>query len=118
MNIALVRKLIEAGIIKQNTELDAYYMGVDISGRAIARTRGTFFIQSVRVQEASNTVIFETLSTVDGQKRTLKSHDVVAVDGMPLDRLGGIYGINETGGMIAQGKRRGRRPRPKVAATA
>jgi len=116
MNISLVRKLIEAQVIRQNTELDAYYMGVDISGRPIARTRGTFFVQAVKV--LGETVIFETVSTVDGHKRTVKSPDVVAVDGMPIDRLGSIYGINASGGKIDQGKRRGRRPRAKVVEAA
>ncbi len=118
MNIELVRKLVQAGVIRQNTELDAFYMGIDISGRAIARTRGTFFVQSVKINEATETVIFDVLSTIDGAKRKLDSTEVLAVDGMPLERLASIYGIDASGGSIVQGKRRGRKPRAKITEAA
>jgi len=114
MNISLVRKLVSNGIIRQNTEIDAYYMGVDISGCPIARTRGTFFIRNVKINERTSTIIFDTVSTVDGLPKTIFSNDVKRVDGMPIDRLAGIYGISGIGEAINQGKRRGRRPKAKV----
>lgn len=116
MNIPLVRKLISGGIIRQNTEVEAIYHGVDISGRAIARTQGTFFIQNVKINEGRQMVFFDTLSTVDGSQRKIMADDVLAIDGMPIERLASIYGISASGGKIDQGKRRGRRPRAKVLA--
>ena len=98
------------GIVRQNTEIEATYMGVDMSGNPVARTRGTFFIQGVRVTK-QDIILFDSVSTVDGSGRTIPSTDVHSVDGMPLERLAGIYAVNETGGDIEQGKRRGRRPK-------
>lgn len=118
MNISLIRKLISTGVIRQNTEIEALYNGIDISGRPIARTLGTFFVQSVKINEEKEMVFFDTISTVDGSARKIMSSEIQALDGMPVERLASIYGIDATGGKIDQGKRRGRRPRAKVAMAA
>jgi hypothetical protein len=118
MNIPLIRKLISNGILRQNTEIEATYKGIDISGRAIAPTRGTFFLRGVKINEERQMVFFDTISTVDGHPRKIMAEEINSIDGMPIDRLASIYGISATGGHIDQGKRRGRRPRAKIAAVA
>lgn len=118
MNISLVKKLISSGVIRQNTEIEAVYKGVDISGRAIAPTRGTFFVQNVKINSEREMIFFQTISTVDGAPRTILAEEIDTIDGMPVERLACIYGIDATGGKIEQGKRRGRRPRAKIAQAA
>ena len=115
MNTNLVRKLIKEGVMRQNTEIEANYMGIDIAGRATARCLGTFFIQAVKIGQRSGLITFDTISTVDGQPRTVPAADVISVDGMPLDRLASIYAIDSVGGPIPQGQRRGRKPREAQA---
>lgn len=113
MNLNLIRKLISKGIIRQNTEIEASYIGVDMAGRSLPKVTATFFIQGIRATK-SGLIYFDTVSTVDGSKRTVESATVHSVDGMPLERLASIYSVNETGGDIEQGKRRGRRPRAQI----
>lgn len=116
MNITLVKKLVQSGVMRQNTELEAKYLGVDISGRAIVPSRGTFYLTAVKINEEADTVTFVSISSVDGSKKSIAASDVLSVDGMPLERLASIYGIDASGGKIAQGKRRGRKPgKPKMA---
>jgi hypothetical protein len=116
MNIKLIRKLTEMGIIRENTEIEAFYYGVDLSGNPLTRTKGTFYIQGIRVAKEAENATLVVLSTVDGSKSAVKSENVLTVDGMPIERLAGIYGIDATGCAISQGKRRGRRPRQKLVA--
>jgi hypothetical protein len=115
MNIPLIKKMVAAGVIRQNTEVEASYMGTDLSGRPLAKARGTFFIQSLAITKGGR-IQFTVKSTVDGSPRLVESADVHLIDGMPIDRLAGIYGIDTVGGEIAQGKRRGRKPRAKLSA--
>lgn len=113
MNTDLVRKLVSLGVIRQNTEIEATYRGVDLAGIALPRITGTFFVQGIRISKTGS-ILFDAESTVDGIKKTFSSIDVSAIDGMPISKLTGIYGINTSGDAVAQGKRRGRRPRAKV----
>lgn len=114
MNTNLIRKLVSAGVIRQNTEIDAFYKGVDMSGAPLARVRGTFFVRGLKINETAELVIFDTISTIDGSARTIMSNDVVYVDGMEVDKLASIYGFDAQGGKLVQGKRRGRKPRNRV----
>jgi hypothetical protein len=118
MNITLIKKLTQIGVIRQNTEIEATYLGVDLSGNPLTPSRGTFFIQNIALTKDGGAAIFTTVSTVDGSGRKIRSENVHTVDGMPIERLAGIYGIDEGGSAIAQGKRRGRRPRAKQAVAA
>jgi hypothetical protein len=85
-----------------------------MAGLALPMVSSTFFVQNVRVTK-SDLIYFDSISTIDGSPRTIKSSDVSLVDGMPLQRLASIYSVNESGGSIKQGKRRGRRPNKSVA---
>lgn len=112
MNPSLASLLIEKGIIRINTEVDAYYYGIDMAGIAQARTPGNFAIQSA-VKKA-DTFIFEVRSTIDGSFRKLDCREIDLIDGMEPARFAEIYGLTPTGETIRQGKRRGRKPKIKV----
>lgn len=116
MNLQLVRKLIETGVIRQQTEIEASYVGVDIAGVRNAKVTGTFFVQSVRINEKTGQVIFDTISTKNGAKRTIVNEDVVSIDGMDLSRLAANYNFDDIGGHVPEPTRRGRKPGAKRAA--
>lgn len=116
MNLNLVRKLIETGVIRQQTEIEAYYVGVDIAGVRNAKVLGTFFVEGVRLNEKTGTVIFDTISTKNGAKRTIVNADVVSIDGMDLTRLAANYNFDAEGGHVPEPTRRGRKPGAKRAA--
>ena len=114
MNTKLIRKLVTSGVIRENTEIEAFYKGVDMTGCERARVRGSFFIRGLKVNDEAGVTIFSTVSTIDGRPRTVLSEDVISVDGMPVDRLASIYGLDATGGKMVQGKRRGRKPKNRA----
>lgn len=116
MNLKLVRKLIETGVIRQHTEIEASYYGVDIAGVRNAKVVGTFFIEGVRINEKTGTVIFDTISTKNGAKRTISNADVLSIDGMDLTRLAANYNMDDKGGHVPEPTRRGRKPGAKRAA--
>lgn len=118
MNLSLVRKLIETGVIRQQTEIEAFYVGVDMAGVRNARVKGSFFVQGVRLIEATGTVIFDAVSTLNGAKVTIRNADVVSIDGMDLERLAANYNFDLAGGHVPEPTRRGRKPGAKAAAEA
>ncbi len=118
MNLNLVRKLIETGVIRQQTEIEARYVGVDMAGVRNAKMVGTFFVQGVRINETTGTVIFDTISTKNGAKKTIVNEDVLSIDGMDLTRLAANYNFDEVGGHVPEPTRRGRKPGAKAAAEA
>lgn len=116
MNLNLVRKLIETGVIRQQTEIEAYYVGADMAGVRNTKVLGTFFIQGVRLNETAGTVIFDAISTKNGSKKTIRNEDVVSIDGMDLTRLAANYNFDAEGGHVPEPTRRGRKPGAKRAA--
>lgn len=110
MNIALIRKLTETGIIHKNTEIEAVYKGVDLSGAPLARGVGTFTLVGLKVYEKAGRVQFDTISTIDGSPRVIMGDQVRKIDGMTLQTIGSIYGMDTFGEAVPQGKRRGRKP--------
>lgn len=116
MNLNLVRKLIETGVIRQQTEIEAYYVGVDMAGVRNAKVLGTFFVEGIRLNEKTGTVIFDTISTKNGAKKTIVNADVVSIDGMDLIRLAANYNFDAVGGHVPEPTRRGRKPGAKRAA--
>jgi hypothetical protein len=108
----LIRKLIEQKVIRENTEIDAYYKGVDIGGANIARVQGNFAIRGAKLK--NNEVIFEVVSTQDGSPRKIPAQDIIRIDGMELERFANNYGMTLGGETVKQGKRRGRKPKAKV----
>lgn len=108
----LARKMIAKGFIHQNTEIDAYYQGKDISGCGLARSIGSFSIRTAKV--ISGQLVFEAVSTSDGHSRRIPCSDVTRIDGMDPERFSANFGLDGEGDVVAQGKRRGRKPKPKV----
>lgn len=116
MNLTLVRKLIETGVIREHTEIEAKYTGVDIAGVRNAKMTGTFFVQGVRINQTTGTIIFDTISTKNGDKKTILNEDVISIDGMDLTRLASNYNFDDAGGHVPEPTRRGRKPGAKRAA--
>lgn len=116
MNLNLVRKLIESGVIRQNTEIEATYAGVDMAGVRNAKVVETFSVQGVRLNHKTGVVIFDAVSTTNGTKKTITSKDVVSIDGMDLARLAANYNFDAQGEHVPEPTRRGRKPGAKKAA--
>lgn len=109
INNDLFTALVNAKVIKEGTEIDAYYRGKDLAGDNAVATRGTFVIVTATETEAGYT--FLCASVVNGSRRTIPSQDVIIIDGMEPARLASTYGLSLSGQTLKQGKRRGRRPK-------
>lgn len=101
--------LIQKGLIKVNTEIDADYMAYDIAGVKNARTPGNFMIMGAK--KKGDTFVFEGRSTVDGSRHQIDCRDVRQIDGMSPNRFAETYGLTVKGDKIKEGKRRGRKPK-------
>jgi hypothetical protein len=113
MKTEVVKKLIEKGAIKRETEVEAHYKGKDLSGAALARARGVFLILGARLME--DQVTFDAVDTRWGGHQSLKADDIIRIDGMEPDRFANIFGLTEDGEPLKQGKRRGRKPKALLA---
>lgn len=111
MSPELARKLISKGIIHQNTEIDAFYRGVDISGAAVLRSQGNFTVLGAKV--VGEKLYFDAVSTNDGVTRRILCEDIFKIDGMEPDRVAINFGLTDIGVDVVQGKRRGRKPKPR-----
>ena len=113
MKTELVQKLIEKGAIKQRTEIEAFFKGIDLSGARMARVRGNFIVLGARAAEG--VISFDGLSTIDGKRERFLAEDILMIDGMDPERFANIYGLNMEGETLVQGKRRGRKPKALLA---
>lgn len=113
MKTELVQKLIEKSAIKQRTEIEAYYKGMDLSGARIARVRGNFIVLGARLVEGR--IWFDGLSTIDGRRDRFLAEDILLIDGMDPERFAQNFGLNMEGEPLRQGKRRGRKPKALLA---
>lgn len=113
MKTEVVKKLIEKGAIKRETEVEAHYKGRDLSGCPLSRSRGIFLVLGARLME--DQVTFDTIDTRWGQRQQIHSNDIIAIDGMEPERFANIFGFTEDGDVLKQGKRRGRKPKALLA---
>jgi hypothetical protein len=109
MQVSLIKQLVQRGILRENTEIEAHYRGYDISGSPIVKARGIFLVRNIKI--IKGVAIFETVSTVDGSKKNIEASDVLLIDGMDYDRLIASHDMDDDGEKVYQGKRRGRKPK-------
>lgn len=109
MHITLSKRLIERGVIKAGTEVEAVYRAVGLSGQADVPRLGTFVVTATTI--GADEVLIEAASTVNGAPVKLSARAVQRLDGMEPARIASIYGLSDEGDPLKQGKRRGRKPK-------
>lgn len=114
MQPLLARKLIDKGAIRQGTEFEAYHTAPYLSSLNTARVVKRFVIHAARVL-GDGSVAFDAYVDPDPTLYRLSCSDVLSIDGMDEKRFAGIYALTVAGDDIAQGKRRGRRPKKLIA---
>ena len=71
-------------------------------------------ITETNVSESSDhtgEVIIYGISTLDGRKCKAVASSILLIDGMKVERIMSLYGINADGSFINNGKKRGRKPK-------
>tara|TARA_B100000989_G_scaffold143392_1_gene106850 strand:- start:3236 stop:3535 length:300 start_codon:yes stop_codon:yes gene_type:complete len=95
MDKALGQELIKRKIIKQDTEVDAWYSATAFGGVGTVDNVGSFTINSIDVN--NGVPMFNARSNVDGQWEKITMDKVVSVDGMEPMKLAEAYGIKKKG---------------------
>ena len=89
MDQTLGQELIKRNIIKQDTEVSAWYSSTAFGGIGTVDHVGNFTISSIDVNQ--NT--FHARSNVDGEWQDITFDKVVSIDGMEPSKLAEAYGI-------------------------
>jgi hypothetical protein len=110
MNVLMVRRLIERGVIRKGTEFEAHFNAHDLSGQAASRIRGSFFIVRALASKDSGRIVFEADRPGDAALYQFPAEDVITLDGMSLEKLARSYDLGTEGETLPSGKRRGRKP--------
>lgn len=108
MHQLIALTLIEKGIMKAGTELEGFYKGVGLSGKATERVKGGFLLKQAK-RLKSGKIFFEVVDTRDGQPRRIMCEDVDAIDGMDPDRAAQVAGFAVEGDKVVLLKKRGRK---------
>ena len=108
MHKLIALTLINQGSIRSETEIEAFYKGVGLSGKATERVRGTFLVKEAK-RLKSGEIIFETVNATDGHVRRISCSEVITVDGMEPERAINVAGFSLEGDQIIPLKKRGRK---------
>ena len=95
MEKSLGKELIKRHIIKQDTEVDAWYSAVAFGDMGTVDNVGSFTINSIDVD--NGTPVFHARSNVDGKWEDITMDKIVSVDGMEPNKLAEAYGIKKKG---------------------
>lgn len=106
MQSKLARILIERGVIQNGTILDAYYNTRGISCRCDAAILGRFRL--IGAQATKDWVYFETIIPDTTERYRIRCDYIIALDGMPLERVAESQQLTIDGEVRAS-SRRGRR---------
>jgi len=91
MEQAIAKELVKRNIIKENTEVRAWYSAVAFGGVGTVDNIGDFTINSIKTNKGKPT--FQARSNVDGKWETITIDKIVAIDGMEPNKLAEAYGI-------------------------
>lgn len=116
MDMSLARVLIDKNVLKENMEVTATYMGLDISGVSKVKSEGEFFIKSFIL--SGDKLVFTLTSTRDGITRKINCDAVTKIEGMEPSRYAQVYNIKPDGSSSSTKKKRGRKTNAEKAARA
>lgn len=110
MNRTLAKALIEKGVIRAASEVDAKYQGLHLGGINTSELVGTFILKRAYESEKKG-IYFDVASIIDGKPYRIMVEDIVKIDGMDMERVAAIYNLDIEGNPQRAAKRRGRRPK-------
>lgn len=111
MKTEVIKKLIDKGAIKRETEIEATYKAKDLGGGQLSNSSGSFVIMNAIL--TGEKITFDTVDTRWGTRQLIHAENVITIDGMDPARFANIFGLNENGDPLKLGKRRGRKPKIK-----
>lgn len=111
MKIELTKILIEKGIIKEGTLIEAYHSVKSLSCVDNSKIVGEFIV--LKAKKRQDAIFFEVLSGTNTKKEICAS-DILMVDGMDEPRLGEAFMLKITGEKIPSQRKRGRKSKEEM----
>ena len=93
MEQAVAKELVKRKIIKEDTEVNAWYSAPAFGGGGTVDKTGSFTISSIEINNGKP--IFRSRSNVDGKWENITVDKIVSVDGMEPTKLAEAYGIKK-----------------------
>lgn len=103
MNSKLARTLVQRGIIRQGTILEAFQSAKSLAGVCDSHKLMTYAVLGAKA--TSDTVTFETIGT-DREKYRVPCEFVQTIDGMKIKRVAASHELDEDGNVVAVKRRR------------
>lgn len=107
----LIRSLLERNAINETTIITASYKNKDNNGR-IRQYKDNFYLENL--VETQGDWILHVKKVIGQDGLQVRAQDILALDGMTLERYVDVYDINLDGSAKKMGKKRGRKPKIKV----
>ena len=92
MEQAIAKELVKRKIIKEDTEVNAWYCAPAFGGGTVDKT-GSFTINSIELNNGKP--VFRARSNVDGKWENITINNIVSVDGMEPNKLAEAYGLKK-----------------------
>ena len=92
MEQAIAKELVKRKIIKEDTEVSAWYSAPAFGGGTVDKT-GSFTINSIEIDNGKP--IFRSRSNVDGKWENISINKIISVDGMEPNKLAEAYGLKK-----------------------
>ena len=92
MEQAIAKELIKRKIIKEDTEVSAWYSAPAFGGGTVDTT-GSFTINTIKIDNGKT--VFHSRSNVDGKWENITLDKIISVDGMEPVKLAEAYGIKK-----------------------
>jgi len=93
MEQAIAKELVKRKIIKEDTELSAWYSAVAFGGVGTVDNVGNFTINKIEIEKGKP--VFQARSNVDGKWEKITIDKIVSIDGMEPTKLAEAYGIKK-----------------------
>lgn len=105
MKLNFLKSLINHNVVKPGVELDAF-IKVKILGSELHTIENRHFMIT-KINMDDDKVIFDTVSSYDGQKTRINHESVTLIDGMDPYRYASVFDIDENGNKVEPAKKRG-----------
>jgi hypothetical protein len=109
MHYNLAEALVNKGVIKYDTEVEAKCITADLSGIKQIEVISNFLVKRV-IKQINGEIVFD-LSHQDGRRCKIKAENVITIDGMDPSRIATVYNLKADGSEKTTGKKRGRKPK-------
>jgi hypothetical protein len=114
MDSNLAEALLNKGVLKQDTEIDAVHTVSDMAGLPTVTKEDTFTV--VQAKKGDQRVWVLATRNSDGRRVQLPDTAITRIDGMDPDRCAKAFNLRADGSKARTGKKRGRKPKHRPAA--